>query len=534
MGKPTMMFYHDGRHNHIYMYEPPMQKEEYEAAINELSGTTVEAVMFGLAEGRTFLHDTKAGELWGHNVEKWPHLIWRRTHQNAKHLIESGNDPLMLVCKRAHEKGMLLYPTLLVQVGSDERGDERATWVRCSNFRFDNKHLEIRASGDLDPNGPGFDGLDFKHQEVRDERFSIVEEVVTNYPVDGLELAMNNAPLYFHPDEIESGRNIMTEWIERVHEVVRRSGPNRELAIRVPSSIDDCMAIGLDVKEWIRQGIVDVVIGDGALGDTMQQMADFRPLVKAAQDSDCRVHAAIQHRIDSDRVGDGTIEMVRAAACNYWAQGIDGLYMARGWFYNYPYEATFYEKLREMPQPDIMASKDKYYRLPSYGAGAKPDSGPGSRMDLPVILKLNQPAGIKFSISDDLPRWDIVGRVYEVMLRVSITGSTELDRFSFCLNGKELPSNMLRKINEMIWLTGPRGGGSGGYWFVYTLNEDNWPVKGNNLLEVTLDHRDPDVISDVTVRQVELETKYLMGKNFRRGFVDPALGPYEDRVGGPW
>ncbi len=31
------------------MYEPPMQKEEYEAAINELSGTTIEAVMFGLS-----------------------------------------------------------------------------------------------------------------------------------------------------------------------------------------------------------------------------------------------------------------------------------------------------------------------------------------------------------------------------------------------------------------------------------------------------------------------------------------------------
>ena len=30
--KPRMMFYHDGRHPLIYMYEPPMQKEEYESA----------------------------------------------------------------------------------------------------------------------------------------------------------------------------------------------------------------------------------------------------------------------------------------------------------------------------------------------------------------------------------------------------------------------------------------------------------------------------------------------------------------------
>ena len=117
MAKPQMMFFHDGRHPHIYMYEPPMQKEEYAAAIDELSGTTIDAVMFCLGEGRTMLHDTRVGELWGHNVDKWPHLIWRRTYQNAKGLIEEGNDPLRIVCDRAHEKGMLLYPTLLVQVG---------------------------------------------------------------------------------------------------------------------------------------------------------------------------------------------------------------------------------------------------------------------------------------------------------------------------------------------------------------------------------------------------------------------------------
>ena len=150
MAKPRMMFFHDGRHPHIYMYEPPMQKEEYAAAIDELSGTTIDAVMFCLGEGRTMLHDTQVGELWGHNVDKWPHLIWRRTYQNAKGLIEEGNDPLRIVCDRAHEKGMLLYPTLLVQVGSDERWGERATWVRCSDFRFENKHLEIQAKGGVD------------------------------------------------------------------------------------------------------------------------------------------------------------------------------------------------------------------------------------------------------------------------------------------------------------------------------------------------------------------------------------------------
>ena len=37
---------------------------------------------------------------------------------------------------------------------------------------------------------------------------------------------------------------------------------------------------------------------------------------------------------------------------------------------------------------------------------------------------------------------------------------------------------------------------------------------------------DPDVLAEVAIRDVELETKYLMGKKFHRG-QDPDLGPSE-------
>ena len=250
MPQPRIMFYHDGRHPLIYMYEPPMQKEEYEAAVNELVGTPVDALMFCLGDGRTVLHDTKVGELWGHNVEKWPHLVFRRAHQNAKHLIESGNDPLRIVCDRAHVKGMLIYPTLLVQQGRAPREQD----VRCSNFRFDNPHLEIGARGDLDADFPGLACLDFKHKEVREERFALIEETLNNYPIDGFELQLNYTPYYFHPDEVEAGREIMTAWIRQVYEAVKRSGARRELAIRIPASLEGCLEVGMDVRDWMEQG----------------------------------------------------------------------------------------------------------------------------------------------------------------------------------------------------------------------------------------------------------------------------------------
>ena len=45
--KPRIMFYNDCRHPAIYMYEPPMQKEQFEAAVDEVLGTPVDTLVFG-------------------------------------------------------------------------------------------------------------------------------------------------------------------------------------------------------------------------------------------------------------------------------------------------------------------------------------------------------------------------------------------------------------------------------------------------------------------------------------------------------
>ena len=495
-----------------------MQKEEYQACIDELVGTPIEAIMFCLGEGRTVLHDTKVGELLGHNVDKWDHLVFHRAHQNAKGLIEEGHDPLRIVCERAHEKGLLLYPTLLVQ----NFGPEMAS-VRCSDFRWENRHLEIGARGDLDPDMPWIDGLDFKHREVQDERFALIEETLNEYPVDGFELQLNNYPRYFHPDEVERGIGIMTDWIGRVHEAVKKSGAERELVVRVPSNIEEALSIGLDLEMWVKRGIVDAFIGEPfSAPHRIDPNTDFSPLAALVKGTTCRCIAAIHSHVDSDRLAEAPISMVRATACNYWEQGIDGLYLAQ-WFPHWPYQADFYERLREIPHPDIMEAKDKYYYIPT--ENARPHE-PWTTTQLPMKMEVNRPVTAKFTISDNLPRWDKVGRVHEVLLRVGIAGTTELERIRFSLNGKGLPESILRKINQMYRMSGPRNRSGPTYWFIFRLDLAHFPRQGENELEVTLLERDPDVLGEVSLRDVELELKYLMGRHFHRGSVDPDLGPY--------
>ena len=214
--------------------------------------------------------------------------------------------------------------------------------------------------------------------------------------------------------------------------------------------------------------------------------------------------------------------MVRAAACNYWGQGIDGLYLAQ-WFPHWPYQADFYERLREIPHPDIMEAKDKYYYIPT--ENARPHE-PWVSTQIPVEMEVNKPVTAKFTISDDLPCWDEIGRVHEVLLRVGLAGTTELDQIRFSLNGKALSENILRKINQMYRMSGPRNRSGPTYWFIFRLDRAHFPQPGENELEVTLLERDPDVLGEVSLRDVELELKYLMGRNFHRGYVDPDLGPY--------
>ena len=214
----------------------------------------------------------------------------------------------------------------------------------------------------------------------------------------------------------------------------------------------------------------------------------------------------------------------------YWAQGVDGLNLVH-WAGNWPYGPSFYEQLRELPHPDVMAVKDKIYAIPTPTgrSAAQPRTEPGLVMQLPASLSLEQPVALELPISDDLPRWGAAGRVHEVILRIRLMRATDRDRLSFKLNEDELPAHIMRKIDHIYQMTAPRYRSHSSYWFVFRLDEAHWPVQGTNVVEVTLHERDSEATPLIYVRDVELEVRYLRGKSTYRGGhnTDPDLGPYE-------
>ena len=138
---------------------------------------------------------------------------------------------------------------------------------------------------------------------------------------------------------------------------------------------------------------------------------------------------------------------------------------------------------------------------------------------------------VGLAISDDVARWDDMGMIHEVLFRVRLVETTERDRVEVRLNGKALPENRLRRIINMYAMDAPVYRVTGACWYVFRLEGEYLPVCGANTVEVTLLEQESEAHVQPKLRDVEMEIKYLRGRGFGRGKVDPDLGLH--KVGMP-
>ena len=68
MQKPKLIYYNDARHYSFYRYDPPMSLHQLQQPVDEILGTEVDTLVYGLASGQTFLHGSHVGERWGEGI----------------------------------------------------------------------------------------------------------------------------------------------------------------------------------------------------------------------------------------------------------------------------------------------------------------------------------------------------------------------------------------------------------------------------------------------------------------------------------
>ena len=210
--------------------------------------------------------------------------------------------------------------------------------------------------------------FNYMYPEVQDYYFAMLEEFMTRYDVDGLNLDFDRYRAYFALGEEERGSAVLTEFIGRVKEMVNKISveENREiqLAVRVPETVETANSLGMDVATWDELGYCDIVYVGAHYSNTQQ------PDIQGYDDilSESTNLIGIVHYLTKETAISGTkyrrfitSQEAYATAKSWLSQGAEGIFW---WNMQYlPDPDAFYPLLKVATDDEALAKAEKNYVL---------------------------------------------------------------------------------------------------------------------------------------------------------------------------
>ncbi len=474
MRRPRTIYFNDARHYYLFVNEPPMRLQDAWGPVDEVAGTAVDTFVYGVARGDGLFYPSEKGLRFGADLEKLSMAAYWRVWENMQSLIDRGLDPLRVLVDRAHDKGMDFFASL--RMGDFPGLDAKST--------------------------TGGGGRGYVHQETRDHQFGVLEELATRYPVEGVELDFAAAPggtgFWLAPEDVKEHTPLMTDYVRRISQMVReRPGEPGQLGARVYPTEELNLKTGLDVRAWLDEGLVDYVVPMVYLFFGLDSNMPIDWIVEAAHANDVSVYAMLQpYYTDEQRrfhnVQNASPAMVRAAAANNWARGVDGQY---AWFFTWPLGEGERNTLTELADPDLVAERDKHYFLRRQ---AEDEHDIDAYLPLPLAqADAGKRFQLPFYIADDLSN----PKVQQVTLRIGITDLLGADKLDIRLNGASLADEVSTRIS--LHRIDPYGG-----QFLEIDLRQVRPLQGDNVLDIALVSRPANISSDLTVEDLELVVRY--------------------------
>ena len=435
---------------------------------------------------------------------------------NAEAMIETGTDPLMLVCEHAKKRGFQFLAHILLNMNHTSHG--RVTNCRVADFTTE--HPEWQVGPEPDFPEAEFDSpsrLSYSHPEVRADRLAVIRELVSDYPSDGVEMNLDDYTPLIARSEIEEHTDTLTEWMREIRQAcdaaAAQQGRAKRLVVRMPGTLHGSKSIGLDLERWIREEIVDTVIAMPVRGGWENDTSLLREIVEVAEGTGVKVLAG-----HANSQGQASRLTDYAAAANAYAVG------ARGVLYHtyypgpkrYPYDFETTGRIRFMGYPEILSHMDKTYRLTMSGWPSSIGRFGGLEDQLPVVLGVGEPGReVTLDVSDDLAAKADAGELWRCELRVLLDQRMHTDEVAVFWNDCEVQVDKQRWADWTYQLR-PRPDHSLGYRLHVDLKRGLLPVVGTNRLRVDLLTKDETLIKHVEIKHVEIVVEYLPHRNALR------------------
>jgi len=339
---------------------------------------------------------------------------------------------------------------------------------------------------DKNPPHARWSGADFTVPQVRELEFNVIEELCSNYDIDGIYLDFRRHCPYFKTvawgkPVTAAQTDMMTDLMRRIRRMTERVGLKRRrpilVSVRVLESVRANAAQGLDVEQWLEDDLVDMMVAGQYWWEEMTTLGH-------------RYDKCVYAELKRERVNGLPGE--RARAMNAWNAGVDGIFM-----FNY-FDPKWLPLFDEVGDPQILRKLEKIYvtlplNLEYLGLSEKNDLGfSGFHIDAPKVLQPGEKLLVPyFPVGEDV-LWRADWGIMPVLkLHFQTLYLEDAGHLNVLMNNHPLTDGNLRKVK----------------WWRYLefIPKPELIRYGNNRFEITLSEKSKQAVK---LFEVQLRIKY--------------------------
>ena len=305
--------------------DEPMTPENFlNKRTTALAGSHVDAIFYCDGVFNLYSHSSHESEPRIHSDRYKKDWAWN--------LTEQGNEPLNLMIDFGRTHNMEVFWSMRMN-DTHDAADEA---LFC---RWKQEHPDCLMGKKTDsfPYGNNrWSALNYGLDAVRRKVLDITRDVCSRYDVDGIELDFFRHPIYFAPQMYgepvtEEHRALLTTLMGEIRDMTREIEQKRNrpllIAIRVPDSVAYSSAIGLDLAEWMKKDLFDLLGAGGYF-----HLEPWSNLVELGKKYGKPVYPCLSNSRLADTPEEyhdqeGDFERWRGEAADAWEAGADGIYV---------------------------------------------------------------------------------------------------------------------------------------------------------------------------------------------------------------
>ena len=423
--------------------------------LRPLLGTQVDAITYCVyAHSPAHVSRLRPKIYHGHGGPADTDGEWTRNHRA---LLKAGKCPLQLVIDFAHGNGMEAFAHMSMNDCHD------SIMPRVMHpFKKQHPDLVIETENSLPDLQLYKTAYDFAHAEVRDRQYVIIEEVCQRYDVDGFEMDFIRHPMFFSrclrgEPATQEETQIMTSFMARIRKCADQAATRRGrpllLSARVPDNFQLAKHLGMDVKTWIADDLVDILIAGGGYAPNSLSVKDF---IQVAHEYDVLVYPCINQKPWSC-AAKWRQEGNRALAATWHQAGADGIHF---WNLATPFDpynvksqdeltATrrkCYACLNEVGDPRTLVANDKLYCVD--GTVFVHYKHVSNSPPLPRNLRPGETCKLPLVLADDIESAARSGSLEELRLEMELQGPVRKDLLTLKVNQRRISDYRIEPVQN--------------------------------------------------------------------------------------